>query len=438
MSWSEDIQAYPLVPITTGDGEVYNVKMIFKGGSIDPLTGVFNYAGKVGTKPIRNSSASPTYDLNFFIDQELLKKFIVSISDPTNNWLVKHPLFGDLTGHPTSISFDNTKQGDVLFTIQFQDSIKDETPEITTDFKERILASASELEEQTIDEFSDIEPSTEELNILDKFLDSLEELYDSIMNSDIMNLIYDGKKLIQDVTFASSKFISITNDLMKIPSLLSIDGILEPLKTRLEIIKGQAEHLKNLDVNVSTKSSDGNTSDAIAKFKQLSGSVNLSSLAIGISTPSESQNNISGFDITDKMNVGNKPDYRFKKDVESTILFANQLLDDYITSIDSIDLEIKGNIKFSANEYLNYKTTNIVLSAIQEVKEISNKAKNENFIITKKDTTPELLSFELYGIASDENVQEIIDNNDLFGNNSIANSWRNFVIKKNTKIVYYA
>jgi len=74
---------------------------------------------------------------------------------------------------------------------------------------------------------------------------------------------------------------------------------------------------------------------------------------------------------------------------------------------------------------------------VGDVKEISVKSKEENIYITKSDTTPELLAFELYGSATDENINNIINDNDLFGNSTLSNSWRNMIIRKNIEIVYY-
>ena len=71
------------------------------------------------------------------------------------------------------------------------------------------------------------------------------------------------------------------------------------------------------------------------------------------------------------------------------------------------------------DEILNDNVSKSVLLAIQEIKDISVKAKEQNIHITERITTPELLAFELYGSATDENVSSIINDNDLFGRNSI-------------------
>lgn len=439
MGYQNDIQAYQLISVTTGDGKEYNLKMRFKGGSIDPLTASYNYAGKVGTKPTRNSSASPVYDFTFFVHQDIWKDFKNSISDPSNDWLVKHPLYGDLKGQPTSMSWNpSSASGDVEFTIQYQEGIIDQATEISVDYNSRVLTQNLELQDIAVINFTSLDLSLEELNILDEFIDNLEDIYESVLNSDIANLIYDARQVLIDVTFNSARFISITNQLLNIPSTLSINNILYPLKTRLDLIKAQSTEILNLIPNVNTESPDGNTSDIIAKYKELTGAVNIGSMSVSIATPSESQNDVSGFDITDNLNVEAVPDYKYKKDVDKTISDANDLLNDYINSIDSIDIQIQGFINYTPNNTVNSEINSITILAIQEVKEISKTAKEEKTHFTESDTIPELLAFKLYGIASDENVNEIINNNDLFGKNSIANSWRNLVIRKNTKILYYA
>jgi hypothetical protein len=438
MAWQDDVNAYKLVPITTGDGETYDLKMKFKGGSIDPLTASYNYPGKIGSKPKRNSCASPVYDLTLFIPQDLFVKFKNSICDPSGEWLVKHPLYGDLKGQPTTLSWDNVKLDDVEFTIQFQESIKDDTPLVLTDYRERILTQNIFIEEITVTAFALTEPSIEEIGKLEQFINDLEELYDSVLNNEYVNKLYDIRQTIQDTVFNSLKFMDQANDLLKIGSTLSFDGILSPLKTRLDIMIGQNSVIVTLDEIVSTLTPDGNISDVIALFKEFSGATNMAAIAVTVATPAESQNAVSGFDVTDVSDVGATSDYRYKSDVDATILETNQLLNDYIIALDAIDIETQGFIKYSPNDTLNTAVNNTIILSIQEIKEISVKAKEASVYVTIKDTIPEILAFELYGIATDENVQEIIDGNDLFGKNSIKNSWRNFVIKKNTEIIYYA
>ena len=56
---------------------------------------------------------------------------------------------------------------------------------------------------------------------------------------------------------------------------------------------------------------------------------------------------------------------------------------------------------------------------------------------TESETTVEWLAWKLYGVASDENMQLIIDANDLFGQNTLEYSWRQLTIDKDKKIIYY-
>lgn len=438
MSWQDDEQAYKLIPVTTGDGETYDLKMKFKGGSIDPLTASYNYAGKIGTKPKRNSCASPVFDFLFYVYQDQWKSFINSISDPSGEWLVKHPLYGDLKGQPTSLSWDNTYQGDVEFNIQFQESITDDTPEILIDYKSRILTKNVFIGDITVTAFAPVVPSVEEIGVLTKFVDDLEEIYQGVLNSDYLNAFYDIRQVLTDTVFDALRFMDLVNTILNIGSVLSLDGILYPLKQRFDLMTQQNEVINNVDENTATLSPDGNSSTVIALFKELGGASNMGAIAVSVSTPSESQNDVSGFDVTDISDAANEPDYKYKKAVDSTIEQTNQLLNDYIETIDAIDIEGQGFIKYSPDDGLSTEANNIILLSIQEIKEVSSGAKEESIHFTKKDTVPEILAFELYGSASEENVNEIINNNDLFGKNSVKNSWRNLVIKKNTEIIYYA
>ncbi len=437
MTWQQDIDAYRLLSITTGDGVEYDFKTKFKGGSVNPLTASYNYAGKVGTKPTRNSSASPVYDLLFYVHSDKLKAFLISVSDPSEEWIVKHPLYGDLKGQPTSINWDGSKQGDVEFNVQFQDSIKDDTPLVLVDYRQRILAQNLEIKTITEIRFAETLPSVEEINILGDFVDNLEDVYDAVLDSDIANLFYDIRQVIQDTVFDSLRFMVLMNQILNTGSQLSLNGILYPLSTRFELMKGQNALIVDLDADTDSLSPDGNQSDVIAVFKELSGASNSGAISITVATPAESQNDVSGFDIIDTSNVGAEDDYRYKSQVDSTILETNQLYNDYVDSLDEIDIETQGFVQYSPDDNLSSAAKNTILLGIQEIKEISVKAKEESIHITLKDTVPEILAFELYGIASEENTNEIINNNDLFGKNSIKHSWRDLVIRKNTKIKYY-
>ena len=428
MSWQDELQKYPLVPITTGDGEVYEVKLVVKGGGIDTLTAAYNYPGKRGSKPKRNSSASPVYDLTFYINQEEFNAFKTSVTAIDNDWTIEHPLYKTLVGLPVGeIGWDNSKYNDVLVTLQFQESLKDEIPVILRDYKAELDKKNEEIRANAIENVGDIEFTPQDVSIISSLADSLEELYQNILNNDYINAIYDLKSSINADVFDSFRFMEAFNHLLILPvRMLSnpLDGLgtglIASVKERNKIIKAQHQALLDLVPD----------SESLAIFKENALSVNITTLTETVSTPGESVSKLAGFDITDETEETREDDYTYKKDVTATIATVNELYDDFIVSIDAID-------DFIPDDTINQNITNSVLLAIQEIKELSTRAKVQNIYITKSDTTPELLAFELYGSATDENIQRIIDDNDLFGKESLRNSWRNMIIRRNVEIIYY-
>ncbi len=435
--WQENIKNFPLVPITTGDGETYNVKMKIKGGSIDPLTASYNYPGKIGTKPKRNSTASPVFDLNFYIDQDQLGQFIDSISCFDEEWLVKHPLFGNLKGQPIgNMVFDNSKQGDVPFVIQFQQSIEDSIPLIIKDYNAGVITTNTIIQTQAIDTVGFLDFTPSEITLLSDFVDNLEDSYDSILNNEYVNKLYDIRQLINDITFDAYRFMSAINDLLNLITRLRIDilpdSVLNILTSSVDarnnIIQSQSDVILALDIE---------TLNMII-FKENAGACNITALTQTVITPAESVNKLSGFDVTDETETTDVYDYKYKEDVTNTINKTNLIFNSYIENISEIDFTKEDLSVFTPNNVLNDNVVNSVFLAIQEIKELSVKSKEVSIFTTVSDTTAELLAFELYGSATDENINSIINDNDLMGTKSLENSWRNLIIRKDTNIVYYA
>jgi len=423
MSWFDDIESYKLVPITTGDGTTYELKMRFKGGSIAPLTKTYNYAGKVGSKPKRNSCASPVYDLVVFIYQDNWKSFKNSISDPSAEWLVKHPLYGDLKGLPTAINWDNTTQGDVEFNFQFQQSIDEDTPLIKTDYQAKTRLVNLIIQEQVIEDVGDIEFTEAEVTTLSGLIDSLEEAYEGILNSEYANKLYDIRQTINEAEFDSFRFMSLVNDMLNISSRLNLS-----VKERITIISSQMASILSIDA----------LTISMAKFNESAGASNITALMETVITPSESVEVVSGFDVTDiSASSPLQDDYKYKKDVLSTINSVNTLYNNYISTISEISITEDEYTQFVPNNDLVNNINESFLLGIQEIKDISNKAKEENVYITQSDTSIELLAHILYGSATDENMNSIINDNDLFGKENITYSWRNMIIKQGTNILYY-
>lgn len=435
--WINDINNYKLVPVTTGDGITYDLKMVFKGGSIDPLTATYNYAGKKGSKPKRNSSASPVYDIFVLVPQDDWGAFVSSVQNFDNEWLIKHPLYGDLKGHPVNpIGWDNTFQGDVIWNLQFQQSISEDFPVIKKDYKVDVDNVNTEIQTEAIDNAGVLDYTEAEISLLSDFIDDLEVVYENILTNEYANKIYDIRAVINATTFDAYRFMELTNDLLNISSRLTIDVFPASVQGTLESSVEERMNIISLQ-NDSIKIIAKETLNMIL-FSESAGASNIAALTATITTPSESVTKLSGFDVTDQVDVPEAQDYKFKKNVTKTINDTNKLYEDYINTLSEIDFEKDDFTNYIPSNALNDNVTESVLLAIQEVKELSEKAKEETIYITVSDTTPELLAFQLYGSATDENIESIINDNDLFGRDSIANSWRNMIVKRGTKIVYYA
>ena len=358
MSWWDDVNAYKLVPITTGDGQTYDLKMKFKGGSINPLTATYQYAGKVGSKPKRNSCASPVYDMLFYVPQDDWNTFKDSISDPTNDWLVKHPLYGDLKGLPTAITWDNTKLGDVEFTFQFQQSIPEDFPVKKVDYAGITITKNQQIQTESISQFSNLDLITSEVAKLSTFVDNLEKIYESVLNNDYINAFYDIRQTLIDVDFNSARFMQQMNDILNIASTLTLPSLditvlaIASISERLNLIDSQnAEILKVDDSTVN-----------LALHKESAGASNMIALTQTVITPNESLNESTGFDVTDAEVVVGEDDYKFKKNVDAAILKVNTIYDDYVNAISEVATE-----NFLPNDTLNNNVNQSILTSIELV-----------------------------------------------------------------------
>lgn len=463
------------MPFTTGDGNTYEVKLILRGGNIDPLTASYNYPGKVGSDNKRNSTASPIYDLFFYVTQDDVTDFIKSISSFDNPAKVVHPLYGDLEGEPTGISWDNSKTGDVPFTVQFKTNIKDAL-KVTRDFQGDTIKKSFAIQEQANAFLDAVEMVTEEINKISEFVDQLEELYENILNNEYINAFYDLKQTLNNVIFDGARVMSLFNEILNISSrLLPFDksksgsqtaenvddsAVKASVSERLNLINQQAELILSFDETDAPDTQDGNTSTNLAIFKELLGAVNITAASNTVVTSSESVSDVSGFDITDEQDItedsinedlesgdtlaanidsGNViKDYKYKKNIDLTIQQINDLYNSYAENISDIDLIGENDTPYVPNQLISNNLKQNSLLSIEGIKESTDTAKEENKHIVESDTIPEYLAFKLYGEANDENISAIINDNDLFGLETLNNTWRNLVIKKNTEILYYA
>jgi len=126
-----------------------------------------------------------------------------------------------------------------------------------------------------------------------------------------------------------------------------------------------------------------------------------------------------------------------KQDVDFQISSINELYDDFIVYVDSINIT-------DSNE-LVYVTSDTLLSAVKKCKETSIQSLEEQkrdslteySYTSNSDSTLFNICFEIYGTVNEENIEQLIVANDLQALNRLDINPMNPMIKKNTKIIYY-
>lgn len=392
--------------IKTGDGKVFFPLWRSGGKSREYNNSIFEFIDVEGSKVDRKKARSAKYTLVFWFSGldniEQSEQFELSANDP-RSWEVNHPFYGVLSGQPVSLERNDSNYNTTEITVEFWESINskyprktvaplDQAKQKTDDFRNQSSSAyASKVDPKPADQStireSTIVMSTRTDSLLDDINYSEYQLIKSQAFQSIDELITDPASCIQDI-----------NKLLLEPSEFQ-----KSIQQRLDYLKELYQDA--LDVlNVSTPSNK-------SYFEAIAGAI-ISSICLAVLTPIEG-------------------DYISRSDVENVFSELIRLYEDYLLTLDSLQVNIEDVSNAFSPSYLGQFTLNsLVNETIFNLFEIAFESKQERIILLEKDTNVILLTHKYIGLdLEDKNI-------DLFREMNGIKNKSLFIIRKGRQIKY--
>lgn len=407
MSWTEKIKEG--IVITTGDGQVYTPLYMITSKDITYNIAEFEFPEIEGTLVKRSKPKGARYNIELIFQGEnhldVARNFENSNKDP-RAWTVSHPLYGNLTVQPTSLSFDPSGLNTTRITGEVVETITDDYPRTSIDLKSKIFRDLEVYRSTVIDSYtSSVDIKAEGINTLKNQTESIyKKGNDAIKTSEQSNQYYSlFSEAIGNITFGianTSKMITSVYDLITYPYLFA-----DSVKNRIDILKRQFD---SLNQSISTT----NTRAEKINYETIGGALISAQILSSI-------NSSDG-------------DYENSNDVFGII---NSLLNSYNSYISNLDFFQSANGS-DVNGYIpTYSTVNSISNAIDyatsNLFDIALNAKKERSYILDKDTAIIILAHRFYGLdENDDNLIKFINQNNFSFNELL-------ILKKGRKVLYY-
>lgn len=144
MSWLDQIKND--LTIVTGDGKRYTPLHINAVKEKEYNTVEFNFPGVSGSLVSRRLPKGRRYALELYfqgVDNSTRAYAFESSADGPRPWTLSHPLYGQLTVLPLSLSFDNSKMNSTRVTGTVVETITDQYPRATTNATNQVQQQAT-------------------------------------------------------------------------------------------------------------------------------------------------------------------------------------------------------------------------------------------------------------------------------------------------------
>jgi len=242
--------------IITVDGKEWTVKKLNSESiSFDFGTTATNHPDFVGSQIRQNSISSDKYSLSFTIHRTSFQNFKASIKKlAKEDAPVVHPIYGKLTHliieHETwgavkgsilgEIQCNTTSLADMPCNCVFQEHTE-ENPITKKDMEIENADAFANIDAQTS---FDVNLSTQDLTGIKGFANSLNNLYNNILDSSVIQAFNDFNAAVNATIVNSLRIMSTTKKILELPNkLLSLN-----LTTRLNLLRQQAQAIKNTPV----------------------------------------------------------------------------------------------------------------------------------------------------------------------------------------------
>lgn len=392
MSWIEKIKDQ--IVIITGDRKEFRPQWLNANISKEYNVSTFDFIDIPGTLVQRRQPKGRKYRLEIYFQGDdhldVSRNFEKSADDP-RKWTVRHPLYGDLTVHPTDLLFDNSQMNVSKITGNILETIDDVNPQALIVPEDKIAQDKIAADDVTADAYVNNNPipAVKDLGLMNDSLDQWEVFTGSIIDDDeeaesFRNKISRAKS---DVTNAIGKPLAAIRSMQEVinfPFFVS-----QSVELRLKTLVDQFTALVS-GISVLTRRADR------FLFENNAGSM-ITAMSVTVATPL------------------NTDDYGNKPKVLDTIEI---ILDSYNLYIDTLDIiqtddadELNSYVPDSQSMQLisslvNFTISNLFIIALN--------ARQERRIVLEEDSNLINLAHRFYGSNSDDlNIDEFILNNNI-------------------------
>ena len=403
MGWKDNLENIKFT-IKTGDGSVYYPLWRDSVKSTKLNFAKYDFINVRGSFIDRKESESGSFPLNFYFTGEdnlnQAKAFENSAKDK-RSWVITHPFYGTLKGHPTNIERNDNSFGNTEINVLFWESIADDYPEDSDSIPDEVEDRVVRLNSLGIQNYvSKAQPKTGDINDLKSSIEISAARFepDSINFNEYIALknksLGDLNLLIQETEVA----ITTAQLVLSEPA-----NFIRNIRSKIDSIKSAYEEIKKT-INPENRQSK--------YYFETQAAALLGNLA--------------------KSSVNPLPnDYIVRSDIESVNSELFGLYNDYLTTIDANQIPLENiNDEYSPDIDLQSSLIDLVTYTSQSLFVLSFDARQERSIILDKDSNLIVLTHRFLGLASDENL-EIFKRINKIGLSEI------YRIKKGRLITYY-
>lgn len=400
MSWL-DSSELPIV-ITTGDGREFSVLWKPEEKNLEWNIAEFEFNEINGSLIKRGRIKGRRFPLRIFFqgDDHLTESsdFETSTLD-RRAWTLSHPLYGEITAHPTSLKFNNVDYNLTEVTGTIIETIVEDGISFVPDPVDKVTNDKVILDETFISAF-DSTPDTTDVN---NMLNANNGLYASgnklFSTDDYFNAFRDASKAILNATSKPLEALRKVQALINQPAMFT-----STVRERVGLFQ---EQFNGLRVNL------GFINKSSKQIYQTQGAALISSMCLAAANPlsRDYQNGVAVTSIIELL-INNYNSYIEDLDVLQSDNGGQP--DSFIPDADAMQ---------GLNAIVNFTVTSLIKIALG--------AKQERTVILEEDSNWILLAHRFYELdVDDENINTLMENN-YAGLDTLMG------VRKGTTVVYY-
>ena len=407
MSWIDNIQDN--IKITTGDGKVYEPLYKITEKTVEYNVAEFNFPNIEGTlvKKSEPKGARHKFELVFQGPDHIEESKAFEISNKDRRpWKVFHPIWGNLTVQPTSLSFNPSGLSDTKINAEVIETITEELPRVSIDPKNKISFDYMNTNVSIAAGYSDnVIPTASDVTQLAQTTDTLYSLgAESVKSGDQANeyfqLYNKASAAILNAASDASTAATLVIDLYTYPSLF-VSGVKDRLTLLFNQLLSISDDLENL-LTFNEKTT-----------YEMSGAGIISAMVNASINPDENDY-VSTNEVLDVITQVLTSYNQYVVNIDSLQTPTGDEENSYIPNYDSIS---------DLSDLVNYSVANLFNIALG--------AKQERFIFLESDSNAIILAHRFYGLEEDDSTIDDLINQNNIGINEMLQ------IKKGRKIIYY-